>query len=216
MLDGLRMTCVWRCSYPGSSALNRRRVRVGIFVALLATTLFLNACVTAPQHPQATNANAWPLLAPAALGESRQVAQLLRGEYGERTFSLRCVVTVQANQLTVIGVTGLGVRAFTLKYDGEHLSEERAPQVPDALQADRLLNDLQLAYWPLPALQKAWQAVGGEVSEPYPGTRRLQRDGQLLAEVHYATDPWNGRVWLRHFDYPYNLFIETGPLDGSP
>jgi hypothetical protein len=107
----------------------------------------------------------------------------------------------------------LGLRAFTLKYDGEHLSEERAPQVPSALQADRLLNDLQLVYWPLPALQQAWQAAGGEVTEPYPGTRRLQRGGKLLAEVHYAADPWNGRVWLRHFDHPYSLFIETSPLD---
>lgn len=155
----------------------------------------------------------WPLLPPATLGQSKQVTQVLRGDYGDSSFSLRSVVTVDAQQLTVVGLTSMGMRAFTVKYDGQHLSEERVPQVPEALQARQLLNDLQLAFWPLPALQQAWQSAGGQVSEPYPGTRRLQRNGELVAEVHVAEDAWHGRVWLRHFDYPYSLYIETIPLE---
>ena len=186
--------------------------RSTVTVPWLFATLLMAGCAST-RHTVTHDGSSWPLLAPTMLGESRQVTQLLRGDYGEQTFNLRCVLTIQPDQLTVIGLTALGLRAFTLNYDGEHLSEERAPQVPSALQADRLLNDLQLVYWPLPALQQAWQAAGGEVTEPYPGTRRLQRGGTLLAEVHYAADPWNGRVWLRHFDYPYSLFIETSPLD---
>lgn len=182
---------------------------VGLVFACL---WLLNACAVTPPASSSDN-DAWPLLTPAALGESRQAVQLLRGEYEGQSFSLRCVVTVDAARLKVIGVTGLGVRAFTLEYDGTHVTEQRAPQLPNALQADRLLNDIQLAYWPLAALQKAWHVAGGEVSEPYPGTRRLQRAGKLLAEVHYAADPWNGRVWLMHFDHPYQLFIETSPVD---
>jgi hypothetical protein len=158
----------------------------------------------------------WPLLSPASLAQTRQVSQVLRGDYAEHSFSLRSVVSVDAQQLTVIGVTSMGLRAFTLKYDGEHLSEDRVPQVPDALQARQLLNDLQLAFWPLTALQQSWRAAGGELDEPYPGTRRLHRAGVLLAEVHYASDPWNGRVWLRHFDHPYSLYLESSPLEKGP
>lgn len=174
----------------------------------------LSGCVNT-RYAVANEDGVWPLLAPATLGQERQATQLLRGEYGEQHFNLRCVVTIDAQRLTVIGVTGLGLRAFTLNYDGEHLTEDRAPQLPSALQGNRLLNDLQLVYWPLPVLQRAWQTAGGTVTEPYPGTRRLQRGNELLAEVHYAADPWNGRVWLRHFDYPYNLLIETSPLEGG-
>jgi hypothetical protein len=173
----------------------------------------LTACVSTPHRVAPGNAADWPLLSPASLGQSHQISQVLRGDYAEHSFSLRSVVTVDATQLTVIGVTSMGLRAFTLKYDGEHLSEGRAPQVPDALQAKQLLNDLQLAFWPLTELQKSWHAAGGELSEPYPGTRRLYRTGTLLAEVHYASDPWHGRVWLRHFDYPYSLLIESSPLE---
>lgn len=181
--------------------------------------LVLSGCAVTPRiHPLAhtpmhTDSSAWPLLSPAALGATQQVTQLLRGEFGEQQFNLRCVVTVNAEQLSVIGLTSMGMRAFTLRYDGTQLSEERAPQLPDALQAARLLNDLQLAYWPLPALQQAWQPLGAEVSEPYPGTRRLRRAGKLLAEVHYAADPWHGRVWLRHIEHGYNLYIESSALE---
>ncbi len=172
----------------------------------------LGGC-TATQHNQPSgNQSTWPLLSPASLSQSRQATQVLRGDYGDASFSLRSVVTVDAQQLRVIGLTAMGLRAFTLQYDGRDLVEERSPQVPDALQARQLLNDLQLAFWPLSALQSAWQPVGGEVSEPYPGTRRLRRAGVLLAEVHYAADPWNGRVWLRHFDHPYSLYIESSPM----
>jgi hypothetical protein len=103
-----------------------------------------------------------------------------------------------------------------VKYDGQDLSEERAPQVPAALQSRQLLNDLQLAFWPLSALQQSWQSAGGEVTEPYAGTRRLKRAGVLLAEVHYAANPWNGRVWLKHFDHPYSLYIESSPMQKAP
>ncbi|MGC3979836.1 MAG: DUF3261 domain-containing protein [Steroidobacteraceae bacterium] len=181
--------------------------------ASLCVCFLLTACVSAPKNIAAGNDSTWPLLTPASAGQSRQVTQVLRGDYADNSFTLRSVVTVDATQLTVIGLTTMGLRAFTLKYDGNNLSEERAPQVPDALQARQLLNDLQLAFWPLSILQQSWQAAGGEVSEPYPGTRRLKRAGTLLAEVHYAGDPWNGRVWLRHFDYPYSLFIESSPAE---
>ena len=173
----------------------------------------LSGCSSTPHRfSQDTDIN-WPLLSPGSLQQTRQVAQVLRGEYADTSFSLRSVVTVDAQQLSVIGLTSMGLRAFTLKYDGLELIEERVPQVPDVLKSRQLINDLQLAFWPLSALQQAWQVVGGEVSEPYPGTRRLKHEGVLLAEVNYAGDPWSGRVWLRHFDHPYSLFIESSSIE---
>lgn len=176
--------------------------------------MLLASCVN--MSPVPVQDSGWPLLSPSSLSQPRQVTQLLRGDYDDNSFSLRSVVTVDKQQLVVVGVTSMGLRAFTLRYDGQQLSEERASQVPAAVQSRQLLNDLQLAFWPLPVLQQVWQSAGGQVSEPYPGTRRLHRDGVLLAEVHYAADPWNGRVWLRHFDHPYSLYIESTPLGTDP
>lgn len=196
-------------------------------LVMAASALALSGCVDSPQRTAGNGAvaaassaspgdatrdataSALPLLSPASLGQSHQITQLLRGDYGDNSFSLRCVVSVDAQQLSVVGLSGFGLRAFTLKYDGQQLSEERAAQLPQLLSGTQLLNDLQLVYWPLATLQKAWQTAGGEVSEPWPGTRRLKRAGLLVAEVHYAADAWTGRVWLRHFDHAYSLYIET-------
>jgi hypothetical protein len=185
--------------------------RRNTFAALLLS--LLAGCVAAPKVSAPAATDSLPLLSPASLGQAHQASQVLRGDYGDASFSLRSVVTVDDRQLTVIGLTSMGLRAFTLKFDGQNLTEERASQVPQALQARQLLNDMQLAFWPLTALQSSWRDSGVDVSEPYTGTRRLKRGNELLAEVHYATNAWNGRVWLRHFDHPYSLFIETTPLE---
>jgi hypothetical protein len=150
------------------------------------------------------------------LGSSHQVKQILRGTYGTQDFSLQCVISAQPQLLTVVGLTALGLRAFTLKYDGQNLNEERAPQLPEFVKGSQLLNDVQLAFWPLPALQAALNPAGWEVSEPYKGTRRLQHEGRLIAEVHYAdADPWNGRAWLSNFSYGYSLYLETSAVDAK-
>lgn len=182
--------------------------------ALLCCALLfvLAGCATPSQRT--TSVDAWPLLTPAALGSTQQVKQLLRGAFGAQDFNLQCAVTVEPGKLAVIGVTALGLRAFTLDYDGKQLKEERAPQLPDFVSAQQLLNDLQLAFWPLPELQSAYRPAQGEVVEPFKGTRRLLRQGRLLAEVHYAdANPWSGRLWLSNFVYGYSLYIETSPLE---
>ena len=65
-------------------------------------------------------------------------------------------------------------------------------------------------FWPLAALQPRLQQEGWQLSEPAPGTRRLRRGAQLVAEVHYAAeDPWAGRSWLVNLDYGYSLQIDS-------
>lgn len=186
------------------------------FIAPVLCILFvLTACAAHPTK-QTTPTQGWPLLAPNTLPAPHQVKQILRGAYGTQDFTLQCAVNAQPQLLTVVGLTALGLRAFTLKYDGQNVSEERAPQLPEFVKGSQLLNDVQLAFWPLPALQAALQPAGWEVSEPYRGTRRLQREGRLIAEVHYAdADPWSGRLWLSNFVYGYSLYLETSPVDAA-
>ena len=161
-----------------------------------ALLFVLNACTTTSPVPPIAPPQNWPLLAPATLGRAVQVKQILRGAFGGKEINLQCVVTVQPQQLTVIGLTSLGLRAFSVTYDGEQVVEERATQMPDSIRGERLINDIQFAFWSLPALQTALQGTGWEISEPFPGTRRLSRDGNLIAEVHYAdSNPWSGRIW---------------------
>jgi hypothetical protein len=186
--------------------------------ALVFGVLFsLAACTTTkPQPPggqQQAQPQSWPLLAPATLGAAEQVKQLLRVAVGDKAFNVQCVVTVRGGRISIIGVTPLGLRAFSVDYDGSTVNETRAPQMPEFITGARLLNDIQFAFWPLAELTGALQGTGWTVGEPFPGTRRLLRDGRLYAEVHYAdTQPWSGRIWLSNFQDRYSLSIVTSPL----
>ena len=112
--------------------------------------------------------------------------------------------------MSVIGLNAVGVRLFTLRYDGQQVTEEKSFPVPEALTPRRLLADIQLVFWPLAPLQDALRPAGYEVSEPAPGTRRLRRAGRLIAETHYAgADPWVSRSWLSNFEFGYSLQIDS-------
>ena len=151
-----------------------------------------------------------PLLAPATLGADRSVTQIVRGALGEREVTMSCVVTVKDGAMTIVGLSAMGVRLFTLKYDGQSTSVDSMMAMPPQLTPERLLADLQLVFWPLDALRQPLAAAGWQVSDAAPGTRRLRRDTLLVAEVHYATtDPWSGRSWLVNLEHGYTLSIES-------
>lgn len=172
--------------------------------------LMLSACSLAP--PRAATV-AFPLLAPSTLGTSRSALQVLRGTFGEHDVAFQCVVDVAPEHVTLVGLSALGQRWFSLRYDGSTLKAETNPQAPALLDPQRVLMDLQLALWPLAALQQALAGSSWQVTEPARATRRLRRDGHLVSEVHYAgTDPWLSRFWLSNFEFGYTLAVESQPL----
>jgi hypothetical protein len=162
------------------------------------------AVATAPQPA------AEPALAPPMAAGARNASQVIHAAYGARAVTLRTAIEVNAAGLAVVGVTATGQRLFTARYDGTRITAEKSPFVPASLDPARVLADMQLALWPLPAVQAAFRERGLAVSEPFAGVRRLMRGATLLAEVHYAgADPWDGRLWFVNFEFDYSLTIDT-------
>jgi len=172
--------------------------------------LTLGACASAPPRPATTPR---PLVSPALLGSDRVVNQVVRGAFGPRELTINCVVTVKDGAMTLVGLNSLGLRLFTVRYDGKAVSSESAPSMSDPLLPERLLADLQLVYWPLASLAKPMADAGWQLSEPAAGVRRLRRGEQLVAEAHYSSDdPWSGRSWLVNFEFGYSLQIDSQAL----
>lgn len=176
-----------------------------LFLALL-----LSACGALRVHeaPPAPS-----LLPPSSLGRSVDALQIVHGAYGDQDLGFQCVVEVNPQRLTLVGLSAQGQRVFGLRYDGEKLDVESTELAPAGLDPRRVLGDLQLALWPLAVLQQSFAGTGWDLSEPAPAMRRLRRDGRLVAEVHYAgDDPWRGRSWLSNFESGYSLSIQSRPL----
>ena len=172
--------------------------------------LMLVACASTAPRPVPV---ARPLVAPASLGSDRLVSQIVRGAFGARELTLHCVVTVKDGAMTVVGLNSLGLRLFTIRYDGGDVQTESSPAMSELLMPERLLADLQLVYWPLASLSTPLAAAGWQLTEPAAGVRRLRRGEQLVAEAHYSSgDPWSGRSWLVNFEFGYSLDIDSQAL----
>lgn len=188
--------------------------------ALLVSSVLCAAILTAchstpaakPGEPAPTPGSSatHPGLAPPSAVGPRSASQVIHAAYGSRSVALRTAIQVNTDRLDVVGVTATGQRLFSASWDGKTIDAQRSPFVPDKLDPERVLADLQLALWPLPAVQTAFRERGLTVTEPFAGVRRMTRGDTLLAEVHYAsTDPWAGRLWFVNFEFDYSLTIDT-------
>jgi len=174
--------------------------------------LMLGACAGSPPTATATApaAAVWPLVAPASLGTERIVNQVVRGAFGARELTFNCVVTVKDGSMTLVGMNSLGLRLFTIRYDGATVQSETAPAMRGAFVPERLLADIQLVFWPFASLEKPMREAGWQLSKPAPDIRRLRHGEQLIAEAHYiGEDPWSGRSWLVNFEHGYSLQIDS-------
>ena len=52
-----------------------------------------------------------------------------------------------------IALMAMGMKVWSIDYDGMVITEERGEQVPDALQAQYLMRDIALVYWPSASLK---------------------------------------------------------------
>lgn len=150
-----------------------------------------------------------PLLTPASLGGARAASQVLHVQYGKGAFTLQCALQADAGAVILIAIGALGQRAFSLHYDGVKLDAQASPYAPQGLPPERVLSDVQLALWPLPAWQERLRGSDWTISEPAPGTRELFFRRQLVSRVDYAgADPWRARVKLQNLALNYSIGIE--------
>jgi hypothetical protein len=155
-----------------------------------------------PQEPYQPR----PLAAPA--GPAVTATQEVSGEWNGRTRTLLCALELDETHLAVAGLATTGLNLFTLEYDGETLSVHKSELIPQELDPRAVVADLQLAFWPAPALRDAlgddWQL---QVTSR---NRRLYRGGRLAVLVSYGdSDPWAGTVRLQDLQLGYQITVKT-------
>ena len=173
----------------------------------LLTTVCAVALLCGCAHaPTAAGLELPPLAGPAAF--ALPAVQTLEIALGSREERLQCALVNAEQGFQSICVNPLGMRVFTLGlgHDGT-VTAERGPGVPEALDARRVLADVQLAGWPLAALEAAYAGSRWRVTQPTPDTRRQWLDDELVSEVHYAGTDARARHWLVNLRQRYTLGI---------
>lgn len=147
-------------------------------------------------------------LPPAALGRSVTVHQQITAHFHGHSRSLQVVLRVAPDNLTMIGLTAIGQRLFTLAWNGDRLSLSGKMENMQHVPAQRVLADLELAYWPLDALRSALTGPDMRL-EQLGSTRTLWQGNKLLwIAIRGSGKPWHRKITIYNARAGYRLDVQ--------
>ena len=181
-----------------------RSIAILLLAASLATGV---GCSHAPSHP-APAALAIPALRlpPSALPEPLALQQRLSFRRGDKHDTVDALVESDGTQTRLV-IHAMGQVALRLDWDGHELHQQRASWLPSVLDGERVLTDLQLVFWPVPAISAALPQ-GWSLTEEG-GRRVLRRGHEVVASVDY---PEALHARLEQHALGYTLDIQSSPI----
>jgi hypothetical protein len=146
-------------------------------------------------------------LSPASLGESISLQQRLTVQRDDRMDQLDAALEIDAESVHLV-IMMLGQRMLSLVFNGQAVETWRHPAVPSLLQAEDVLDDLQLTLWPLEVIRSALPQ-GWSIEER--GLRRVLRfDTAPVIVIDYGQEArWGERVELTNLRYGYRITIQS-------
>jgi hypothetical protein len=146
-------------------------------------------------------------LAPALLGRTLALQQHIDVRAPGHAQALDVMLEADPRHVR-LAVLAMGQVAARLDWDGATLDESRASWWPPQVSGARILADLQLAEWPLAAVQGGLPA-GWRVEEEG-GVRTLRHGEEIVTTVtRRAPDV----VEIAQHRAPYTLTIASRPLE---
>jgi len=179
----------------------------------LCLMILLTACASAPKAPSAwLKPGVTARLPTPGIDPAISEQQLLTATVQGRQQSLLVLLNADRQQLTLVGLSSLGIRLFTLTYDQQGIHTVQSVVLPQLPPAGQVLADIMLSYWPLEAWRAVLPAQWTLVDE---GDRRRLSDpaGNTVTEITYARVAGNRQpVSLDNRVFHYHIVIQH--LDG--
>ena len=168
--------------------------------------LLVAGCATVPK--QAPDTGALQLqLSPASYGGELELSQRITVTRDGSTRAFDAQLEVDA-EFVRIAALAMGQTFASMQWNGQTLEKKVSTHVPSAVTAERILSDVQLAWWPLGAVQGGLPP--GWTVEEADGERLLKDRGALVARITYTgTGPAFPHVRLEHVRYGYVLDIDS-------
>jgi len=179
-----------------------------LILRLTATLLCLLLAACASRTPRPLVALPPLRLPPSSLPTPLALQQQLHFRFGRHERDLDALLEADAQQVR-LAVQAMGQTGVRLQWDGQQLTQQRAPWLPPQVRGERVLDDLQFALWPTAAIAAAVPA-GWQVADDG-RLRTLTRDGHTWLQLERMDD---GSVQLDNRAEGYSLRIES--VDMNP
>ncbi|MFW5408452.1 DUF3261 domain-containing protein [Pectobacterium brasiliense] len=179
---------------------------------LLIGVLLLSSCAS-KQHddsrPQAWLKPGVKVTLPApAITPSVNEQQLLTGTFDGKQQSLLVMLSADDKQLSLVGLSSIGIRLFKVTYDAQGVHTEQSIVLPQLPPASQVLADIMLSHWPIAVWQT--QLPAGWTLKDSDDKRQLRDDrGTLITEIRYMMRN-NQRVPMsvQQFVFGYHIVIQ--------
>ncbi|WP_066458156.1 DUF3261 domain-containing protein [Castellaniella caeni] len=178
----------------------------------LLCLLVLSSCASVPDGARPS---AWlrpgvrVFLPQPGLTPAVQAHQLLTSRYRGREHALTVVLDADARRLSLVGLSMVGIRLFTLQYDAHGLQARQHVAAPGLPPAAQVLSDIMLSYWPV----AAWQAVlptGWQLVDAGLQRRLLDERGEIVTRIDYDAAPGGRRpVQVQQRAFGYDIHIQN-------
>lgn len=182
--------------------------------ALLSMLLMLGACTSTFMHPERAELPQ-PKLSPASFGGSASLAQRLTFERADGKVGqpIEALLEIDSGEVLLAGFA-LGQRILTIGWNGHELKVERHSKLPGTVSAERVLRDVQYAYWPAASIRAVLPPAWSLDDEG--GLRTLRHEGQSVLVIRFAgPSRLSGRVVLDNRLEGYRLYIESAEQSGG-
>lgn len=181
---------------------------------LLSVTLFGSISGCATQHQAAAIDFRIPkieLLAPSTAQKSFSANQILNVTHNGQTHQLESLLEWDSSSIR-LAIVKFGKRIMTVNYDGVRVDVQKEAFVPDALQGEQVLSDIQLVYWPTEALKIALPADFSITDAD--DVRTVSYKNQMIYRINYHADhnisaPRENSVHLSHLIYGYEMTVQS-------
>jgi hypothetical protein len=142
-------------------------------------------------------------LSPASLGRELSMSQQMQVQAAGQNVVMDVALEADATAVRM-AVLQFGRTLARLEWDGQQLSRTLAPGWPDSLLAERVLNDLQLVWWPASVVRGALP-LGWSLAEKA-DSRTLLHEGRLVIAIEL---PQAGTIVIRHPLEGYTVHLRT-------
>ncbi len=180
-------------------------------IAAAALALMLVGCASKPNdnQPEAWLKPGVKVALPApGIDPAFSQQQLLTGTFKGKQQSLLVLLSADRQQLTLAGLSSLGIRLFRVSYDRSGIHTEQSIVLPEMPPASQVLADIMLSHWPIaawqPRLPRGWTLADR-------GYRRQLRDdrGTLITEIRYLQrGSQREPVSIQQFAFGYHILIQ--------
>lgn len=114
-----------------------------------------------------------------------------------------------------IALMALGMKVWSIDYDGMVITEERGEQVPETLQAQYLMRDIALVYWPASSLKgqlKDWNLVENASSRQIFAPDSITPAVTITYQNSAKERGSEGNVILENHLHHYRLMIQSSAV----